>query len=285
MIRAKNIITQGEKPENIIILQTGSYGLTTRISLFDLTKLIYHFIKMNLNSRNTNDIFDEDIKKYKRLLRRTQKIINEANSLMNQNLKFKKFYVNEVYIRITEITCPDIVGYKEYVDENGLYAFTIETKSPENIIYILENKFYNELQSKNVIVKKNQKELLEKKINVMIQRLLIIRNSLVNSFFDSKSEKEISSLIIKELEDLSISKLKQKRFLKFKSTEFKFNKNNSNDNDNFKINISPDKDNTKFKKIKKLSRNYKISKNLDFNNSEGKTELKQNFLAKSISSS
>lgn len=108
---------------------------------------------------------------------------------MNQNLKFKKFYVNEVYIRITDITCPDIVGYKEYVDENGLYAFTIETKSPENIIYILENKFYNELQSKNVIVKKNQKELLEKKINVMIQRLLIIRNSLVNSFFDSKSEK------------------------------------------------------------------------------------------------
>ena len=287
MIRAKNIITQGEKPENIIILQTGSYGLTTRISLFDLTKLIYHFIKLNLNSRNTNDIFDEDIKKYKRLLRRTQKIINEANSLMNQNLKFKKFYVNEVYIRITDITCPDIVGYKEYVDENGLYAFTIETKSPENIIYILENKFYNELQSKNVIVKKNQKELLEKKINVMIQRLLIIRNSLVNSFFDSKSEKEISSLIIKELEDLSISKLKQKRFLKFKSTEFKFNKNNSNDNDNYKINISPDKDkdNTKFKKIKKLSRNYKISKNLDFNNSEGKTELKQNFLAKSISSS
>ena len=285
MIRGKNIITQGEKPENIVILQTGSYGLTTRISLFDLTKLIYHFIKLNLNNRNTNDIFDEDIKKYKRLLRRTQKIINDANSLMNQNLKFKKFYVNEVYIRITDITCPDIVGYKEYVDENGLYAFTIETKSPENIIYILENKIYNELQSKNVIVKKNQKELLEKKINVMIQRLLIIRNSLVNSFFDSKSEKEISSLIIKELEDLSISKLKQKRFLKFKSTAFKFNKNNkdSKDNDNFKINISPEKE--KFKKIKKLSRNFKINKNLDFNNSESKTELKQNFVAKSISSS
>ena len=287
MIRGKNIITQGEKPENIVILQTGSYGLTTRISLFDLTKLIYHFIKLNLNNRNSNDLFDEEIKKYKRLLRKTQKIINEATSIMNQNLKFKKFYVNEVYIRITDITCPDIVGYKEYVDENGFYAFTIETKSPENIIYILENKFYNELQSKNVIVKKNQKELLEKKINVMIQRLLIIRNSLVNSFFDSKSEKEISSLIIKELEDLSISKLKQKRFLKFKSTEFKFNKNNkdSKDNDNFKINISPEKEGTKFKKIKKMSRNYKINKNIDFDNSESKTELKQNFLAKSISSS
>ena len=284
MLRGKDIITQGEKPENIIILQTGSYGLTTRISMFDLTKLIYHFIKLNLNNRNLNDIFDEEIRKYKRLLKKISKIMNEAKSMMNENLKFKKFYISEVFIRVTDITCPDIVGSKEYIDENGLYAFTIETKSPENIIYILENKIYSELQ-KNVIVKKNQKELLEKKLNVMIQRLLIIRNSLVNSFFDSKSEKEVSSIVLKELENISISKLKQKRFLKFKSIEYKINKKalDGKDNDNNKNNGS-DKESIKLNRIRKLSRNYKINKNIDFYSSyNNKNELNQNFSMKKIS--
>ena len=181
ILRGNFLITQGEKPKNIILLQTGSYGLTTRISLFDLTKLIYHFI--NLNLKNKNNIYDEDTDKYNRFLKRIKNFMNEAKALMNENLKFKKFYLSEIFIRVTDISCPDIVGYKEYIDENGLYAFSIETKSPENIIFTLDNKLYSDLQHRNYTVRLNQKELLEKKINVIIQRLLIIRNSLVNSYF------------------------------------------------------------------------------------------------------
>ena len=42
------------------------------------------------------------------------------------------------------------------MDDNGLFAFSIEAKAPENIIYTLNNKFYIDLKNKNISVKKNQ---------------------------------------------------------------------------------------------------------------------------------
>ena len=274
MLRGNLIITQGEKPKNIILIQTGSYGLTTRISLFDLTKLILHFIKENLkNKNNINSLYDEEVNKYNRLLKKTNILISKAKSLMNENIKFKKFYLSEIFIRVTELSCPDMVGYKEYVDENGLYAFSIESKSPENVIFTLDNKFYSELQQKNYMVRNNQKELLEKKINAIIQRLFIIRNSYVNSFFDDKGEKEIGSLVLKELENLSNSKLKQKRFLKFKSIEYKINKKTLEEEKN---KHKSHKNKYKYKKIKNVSRNKKINKNLGFYNSFNQRESKKN---------
>ena len=279
LLRGNLVITQGEKPKNIILVQTGTYGLSTRMSLYDLTKLLYHLINMNLKNKN-NNIYDEDNIKYNRLLKKTKNFMNEAKSLMNENLKFKKYYLSEMYIRITDISCPDIVGYKEYLDENGLYAFSMETKSPENIIFTLDNKFYSDLQQRNFTVRKNQKELLEKKINAIIQRLLIIRNSLVNSFFDDLGEKQISSLIMKELENINNIKLKQKRFLKFKSIEYKFNKKTLEDKD-YEINKSINNNNirhTKSKKIKIFSRNYKSNNSMKYFNSFnlGEENEKQN---------
>ena len=281
MHRGNLIITQGEKPKNIILIQTGSYGLTTRISLYDLTKLIVHFIKENIKNKtnlNNNTFYDEDTNRYNKLLRKTNNLMAEAKSLMNENLKFKRFYLNEISIRVTEITCPDMVGYKEYVDENGLYAFSIESKSPENVIFSLDNKFYNDLQQKNYIVRNNQKQLLEKKINVIIQRLFIIRNSLVNSFFDDKAEKEIGTMVIKELENINNSKLKQKRFLKFKSIEYNINKKTIEDEN--EKNHKNRKGKNKFKTIKNISRNQKINKKLTYFNSYNQIEVKRNNLLK-----
>ena len=281
ILRGNCIINQGEKPKNIILVKTGIYGLTTRISLFDLTKLIYHFINLNLkNKGNINSFFDEEANKYNRLLKKTKNMMNESKILMNDNIKFKKYYLSEIYIRVTDISCPDILGYKDYIGENGLYAFSIEAKSPENIIFTLDNKFYSDLLHRNYIVRNNQKDLLEKKIDAIIQRLLIIRNSLVNSFFDDKNEKEINTILIKELENINISKLKQKRFLKFKATEYKFdkkiqkgkkyeNKNNKN----------------KYKKIINISRNNKLNYNSYYYNSLNLGESIQNKSKKSISQS
>ena len=276
MHRGNLLITQGEKPKNIILIQTGSYGLTTRISLFDLTKLILHFIKENLkNKNNLNSIYDEEVNKYNRLLKKTNILISKAKSLMSENIKFKKFYLSEIFIRVTEISCPDMVGYKEYVDENGLYAFSIESKSPENVIFTLDNKFYSELLHKNYTVRINQKELLEKKINAITQRLFIIRNSYVNSFFDDKGEKEIGSMVLKELENISNSKLKQKRFLKFKSIEYKINKKTLEEEKN-KHKSHKNKYKYKYKRIINVSRNHKLNKNLGFYNSFNQRETKNN---------
>ena len=243
VLKGKNIVNQGEKPEYITLLQSGQYGVTTFMSLYDLTRLIFRYAKLfnnnndisNLNKNNNkkensnNNISLNDIKsKYKILIQNVLKIMNEENSLLNDNIIFKKFYYSQQLIRISEISCPDIILNDEYLDDSGSFAFSIEAKAPENIIFTMSNKFYFNLRNKNISVKINQDKLLYKKINLMLQRLLIIRNSMINSFFDSKTQKEIGALVIKELDDVISTQLLKKRSL-IKKDEIILS---SNDNEN-----------------------------------------------------
>ena len=244
VLKGKNIINQGEIPHNITLLQSGQYGVTTQMSLYDLTRLIFHYSKyFNNNTDIINDMKNKknkkenksnitrmnDIKNQNKLLiQNIVKIKNEENFLLNDNIKFKKFYFSHQNIRISEISCPDVIINEEYIDENGLFAFSIEAKSPENVIYTLNNKFYYDLQKKNISVKINQDYLLSKKMNLMIQRLLIIRNSMISTFFDSKSKKEIGETVIRELNDAISLNLKKKRSV-IKKGE-KIIKTNENEN-------------------------------------------------------
>ena len=240
--KGKKIITQGEKPEHITLLQTGLYGLTTRMSLYDLTRLIFKYARyFNVNNDAANDkknkkkdyinIINDMKSKYRVLFQDVLNIMNEENSLLTDNFFFKRYYYSQQYIRIAEISCPEVIMNEEYMDDNGLFAFSIEAKAPENIIYTLNNSFYFDLKDKNLSVKKNQDKLLSKKINLMIQRLLIIRNSLINSFFDYKSKYEVGASVIRELEDMILTQLKKKRSLVKKDEKIiKTNENESKEN-------------------------------------------------------
>ena len=227
IIKGKKVINQGDKPENIILLQTGLYGLYTRMSLYEITRLIFRYAKFfnnnnelskdkkdkNININNININNNEIKNKYKLLIQNVINIMNEENLLINDNMIFKKFYNTQQYIRVADISCPEVIINDEYLDENGLFAFSIESKAPENIIYTLSNTFYFDLINKNISVKKNQDKLMSEKMNLMIERLLIIRNSLINSFFDYKSRNEVGVSVIKELEEMIFKQLKKKRSL------------------------------------------------------------------------
>jgi len=217
--RGNILINQGEPPKGIILLQSGSYGISSRISLDSLTNLIFHLVKENINAKNNKN--NEDTKRYQKLLLKVNKMIYKTNSLINDNPKFKKFYLNEINIRVSELASPDIIGFKEYVNDKGLYAFTIEAHSTENIFYILDHKFYSEILHKNYIIRNNQLEFSEKKINVMINRLIILRNCLVNFFFENTIEK-MNSIISKEMDILNYTKMRQKSALKKRITEYNF---------------------------------------------------------------
>ena len=225
IVKGKKIISQGDKPEHITLLQTGLYGLTTQMSLYDITRLILRYSKFfnnndisqdkkNKNNNKENNINLNEIKnKYKLLFQDVINIMNEENSLLNDNMIFKKYYNSQQCIRVAEFSCPEVIMNEEYLDENGLFAFSIEAKAPENVIYTLSNSFYFDLKSKNISVKKNQDKLLAEKMNIMIQRLLIIRNSLINSFFDYKSRNNVGADVIKELEEMLFKQFKKKRSL------------------------------------------------------------------------
>ena len=229
IVKGKNIINQGEKPERITLLQTGSYGLTTQISLYDLTRLILHYadtlVYNDINKKNDKDKNNkkENIKKEKNKkeekrkdidnLNNIQKILNEESALLAESIAFKKYYYSIQHLRITEIYSPEVILNDEFLDENGVYAFTIEAKAPENIIYTLNNKFLVDINERNISIQKNKEKFVKLKMEFMIRRLLIIRNSLISSFFDSKAKKEVGEAVIKELEQIILLNLKKKRLL------------------------------------------------------------------------
>ena len=245
IVKGKNVINQGEKPDHITLLQTGSFGLTTHMSLYDLTRLIQHYTdylinltnkptdisinkkdqknkKDNKDKNNTNNKKENNQKEEKKKqenkkklnsLNDIQKLISKESALLAESIVFKKYYFTQQFIRVSEIYCPEIIINDEYTDENGLYAFTIEAKSPENIIYTLNNKFLVDINEKNASIQKNKEKFVKQKMDFMIKRLLIIRNSMINSFFDSKAKKDIGEAVIKELEEMILLNLKKKRIL------------------------------------------------------------------------
>ena len=218
MFRGNILINQGESPKGIILLYSGTYSISSKTSLNSLTDLILHLIKNSLDTKN-QDL--EKTKKYLELLKEITKIITNTKTLINENPKFEKFYNSEMNLRVTELSGPDIIGFKEYVNEQGLYSFTIEARSTENIYYMLDNKFYSQILHKNNTIRKNQVQFSEKKIYVMIHRLMILRNCLVKYFFKNKTEK-IDLIISKELDNINDLKIKQKSELKKKISEYNF---------------------------------------------------------------
>ena len=216
MTRGNILVNQGESPKGFIILYSGTYNIRSKISLNSLTNLILHLIKINLDTKIEDN---SDTQKYRNLLKKITKLSEKTQFLINENKKFAKFYNNEMNIRVTELSSPDIIGIKEYVNEKGLYSFTIEARSTENIYYILDNKLLSAILHKNQQIKQNEEEFSEKKVNVMINRLIILRNCLVQYFFNNKDEK-INNIISKELDIINDIKIKQKSSLKSKTSEY-----------------------------------------------------------------
>ena len=81
------------------------------------------------------------------------------------------------------------------------------------------------------MIQKNKEKFVKQKMDFMIKRLLIIRNSMINSFFDSKAKKDIGEAVIKELEEMILLNLKKKRVLN-KKEEIILNPNENEKKEN-----------------------------------------------------
>ena len=254
----------------------------TNLNISDLTDLIFYLIKKIKKYKNS--LSNAESNSYKEIVNILSQNIEEEKKLIRDNNNFKTFYYLESLIKVTEIDCPDIMGYDELIGEDGKYTFSIQAKTIENIIYTIDYKFYTDLYNKNSSVKKHHDDLMAIKLDLILKRLFKIRNSTISSFFNHKIEADISAIISKELEDEKTSCTKLKRFLQFKSTNYNFYKKNDdlsfvkdmiNDKDFLKdkSNYLKDKMNKSREKMnlfsiytnnifKKYSRNIKMLKKL-----------------------
>jgi len=251
------ILKQGEKPSRLCLLNRGIYILISTLNLNELTDLIFHLLKKI--KKYTSQV--EHNKDINAIFLSLTKSVEEEKKLIRDNMPFKNFYYTESLIRISEISCPDITGYYELVDENGLYAFSVQAKTNENIIYTMELNFYNDLYSKNNTVQKHHEELLIVKLDLILRRLLKIRNNTLSSFFNHKIETDIGSVISKELEEVKTTSTKLKRFLHFKSTKCNFF--NKTEDSSLINDIYNDKEQLKEKVSNHLRMNKKKTKEMN----------------------
>ena len=281
------IIKKGEKPSKICFLNKGLYILMANLNLFDLTNLIFFFLKKIKNYENNSNHIEEN--ENKDIINSLTKSNEEVKKLERDNIQFKNYYYTESLIKISEIGCPDIIGYEELIGEDELYAFSVQAKTLENIIYTIDYNFYKDLFNKSVSVQKHHENLIYLKLDVIIKRLLKIRNNAISSFFNHKVETDISDIIFKELECIENSNRKLKRYLQFKSTKYQFYNQNIDSSFTKDININ-DKDYLKERKnyLKKKTKD-KISNLFTYNsyllknNSNEKQSFKKLILPKTQS--
>ena len=175
------------------------------MSLNELTQLIKYFYS-KLPNKKAN-------------IEKVEMSERECRAIMKDNIKFRKFYNSKELIRIREIQCPDIVGLSDFIDDNGENAFTVECKSPKGELFELSMNFYNEMLAKDVTVRTNEADFLNKKYDIVTARLLVIRNSKIQSFFDYKSKRDIFDFDIgTEITTAMMRTISQKRQLETKKT-------------------------------------------------------------------
>ena len=204
------IITQGEKPENITLLKSGQYTIYTYNSLYNITNLMIYYMKINRKTKTNDELFNKIILS-----------IKTTNKLLIENEKFRVYYFSKNNFKVGEISCPDIIGYNEYIDKEGKYAFSIESKALKGDFFILKNTFYEEMMRKNEIVRNNQQELYSSKIDLLLERLYNMRKIVINTFFEYKTKEEIGRTVCKEIDESIVNQAKFKRFKKLYSTNYK----------------------------------------------------------------
>ena len=203
--KGSTILQQNTPSTNISLLREGSYEVYVNMSLNELTQLIKYFYS-KLPNKKAN-------------IEKVEMSERECRAIMKDNIKFRKFYNSKELIRIREIQCPDIVGLSDFIDDNGENAFTVECKSPKGELFELSMNFYNEMLAKDVTVRTNEADFLNKKYDIVTARLLVIRNSKIQSFFDYKSKRDIFDFDIgTEITTAMMRTISQKRQLETKKT-------------------------------------------------------------------
>ena len=267
--KCNKIINQGEKPEYIILLKSGQYVINTYDSLYNITNLMIYYAQINKKLKNRKNIINKIFL-----------MLKETNKLIMENERFKNYYFSKNIYKVGVLSNPDIIGYNEYLDQNGLYAFNIEPITLNNDVFLLKNAFYEDIVKKNEIVKNNQEEIFYSKLDLLFERLYNMRNAEINSFLDYRAREEITITINREINDLFLDRIKFKRTKKFNSIDNKIklkdNKNKTNININIntennyldsiqKSNIASKQSKTKIPLLK-LKESFKTDNNIHINN-------------------
>ena len=240
------------------MLNKGSFELTCNVNISELTELIFYLIEKAKKYQTISQI--NDLSYYQRILIQLKENVEKEKNILTKSSDFKSVFFKDSLIKISEIGCPDITGFEELIGKEGLYAFSLQAKDLENIIYSLDINFYKELYQKNPSVQKRHDHIIKIKLDLIIKRLLKIRNNIISTFLKNNTTDDLTSFVSREIENFKNEKKEDKRFINLKNTQFNFNRKN---NDSFDIRDFNNNEKTLFLNRNKLKKHSKYLRKFD----------------------
>ena len=246
-LKGEKIMVQGEKNKKLYFIMDGQFEITTSLTL----KKLYYLLKFKMGNN-----FD----------------------IKEKPTRYKKFNLR-LYISFNK----DILGLNDCYISNGLSFVDATCISGKSTLLTLDISILNELREKNPEIGNDLKKLIEKKENVMIERLKMIYYKSIESFKIFKIERNSKSSFERKRMKLNSNKKKYNNEIE----NINMNKNNKEDSDshffeknNNNYKALPSLKNTNVNLMKFMSKKYKNlnknDQNMNFKNNEEKKLITQN---------
>ena len=171
LIEPSNIFKQGEERKYIYFIKSGEIELTAKMTFKEINKIIKDF---------GGEIYDED----------------GIRKVCNEEIDFNRFYHHEShFFKICRLNDNEIIGLDDFILENNLFLFNCNSISLNLTMFLLEKNFYDTLFEDKTI-KKNIQNYTKIKRKIMCQRLIDIRQAMIENEILKIQDKNIKNYII-----------------------------------------------------------------------------------------
>ena len=262
--KGNKIISTNEEIKNLVFIREGNFDISIKMSFNELIELIkYYLNKLDDHSKINH------IKNFLNL--EHVQILAELRAYFGPE-KNRRFLEDKRNIKLFSVSNHEIIGSEYFMNSKTKKCFfDVECSSIKGEIFTLPYDFFNSMKSTFKIVKENEYNLNQKKYNKYVERLLIIRQSLINTFYAHES-KENGSTIEDEI-SLEIEREKHFKNLFFGKRNLMFNKTNYSFNQSLPIKRNYRKDIINTGKI--LFGNSFEKRRINFNNNYLKDRLEK----------
>ena len=186
------IFNKGNKREQIYFIKEGVVNIEMNGSISFINNIINSF------GYNIND--------------------KQLEKLIKNNSNFRNLYNSVNYYRVFNVDKRDIIGLDEYC-YNGKYFLSAKVTSIKCTLFVLEMDFL-ELLLKDSVIRENYKNLIPYRVKFMLNRLLKIKNTFLQRYFEFIENDE--KYYMKKIDFLPYNKLKDfsKRALRIQNTRY-----------------------------------------------------------------
>jgi len=222
--KGNKICEMNKEINNILFIKEGDFDIFFKISFNEIISLIRYYLKKIF-------ILPDEVNKIRNYLNfEHYQTLNQLNAFFGEERN--KIFLNEKrLIKLFSVSKQEIIGVDYFMNiKNKKSFYEVECSSIKGEGLIISYDFYNSMKNSNKIIKKNEYSFIQDKYFKFVERLLTIRQTLINNFYAHES-KEKGSTIEDEI-SLEIEKDKNynnlfngKRNLMFYNTNYNFQNN------------------------------------------------------------